>query len=781
MYKSFKYLVFLVATAIIFSWCKPLFAQDMTVRYYNIGVSSFHDIYVNPNTGNDSNSGANRTAPLRTVAAAWALIPQSTSLTQPYRILLMSGEYPESSMPPSNWFELRNGDASHPVIIQALDGKHSVHIHAFLQFNQCNYIYLLNLDFVTDPGYGGGSNVLHFSSCNHVLLRGCTLNGYDGTTRQPQETLKVNQVQYIYVEDCDISNAFWMGLDYVAVQYGHIQGCRIHDTDNDCLLLKGGSAYIRVEGNEVYNCQQCGLAVGQGTTYGFMVAPWLHYEVYDSKFVNNVVHDIQNAGVAARGAYNVLIAHNMFYKIGLDQIYGAGMILCSPGGRLCQGDIPTCQAYHNAGGWGQTTIGDEVECIPNRNVYIYNNIFYNPPGTRTKDTHFVFFGPQTAPAGTNIPSPVLSDDNLQIKGNIFWNGPVDMPTGIDTDTGCQPSNPTCNETLLRSQNAINTIQPQFVDAAHSNFLLVRGGNVYTAATYALPSFSGNDRQQHPLAPQGNLNNRLLRDVTGRQRQSLAPPGIFDDVQNDFNGDYLPDIVLKNPVYQVNGVWYMNNTLLTGGATFTEPIPSGYQIAGAGDFNRDGYPDLVLENSTTRQVMIRFMHGLSRYADSTLSNILPAGYHIAGVGDFNNDGKQDLLLENLTARLIVVWYLNGALKIGEATLALQPSEGWKVAGLGDFNNDGYVDILFQNTSLRQAGIWYLNGTNYLRGAFLTSYFGSTWSIAGVCDITNDGMPDLMMQDLTNRLCSIWVMRDNVFVNSVGLSSRLGAGWQLVSAP
>jgi hypothetical protein len=756
-------------------------AQDMRPGYYNQGAPAYTDIWVNPVSGNDANTGATRGAAVRTVEAAWWKVPRETALTKAYRILLTPGDYQESAMPSGNWFELRQGSFAHPVVIQAADGKHTARLHAYLQFDHSSYLYLINLDFVTDPGYGGGANVVHYSYCDHMLLKGCTLNGFDGTVRQPQETLKVNQVQYMYVEDCDISNAFWMGLDYVAVQYGHVLNNKIHDTDNDCLMVKGGSAYLRIEGNEVYNSAQCGLVAGQGTTFGFMVSPWLHYEVYDSKFVNNVVHDIQNAGIAARGAYNVLFAQNTFYRVGLDQVYGSGLILCSPGGRVCEGDLEICRLLHLAGGWGQTVIDDGAECIPNRNVYIYNNIFYNPPGTRTMYGHFVFFGPQTPPAGANIPGPVLSDDNLRIKGNIFWNGPADLELGIDDTTGCRPSNPTCNETLLRGQNTINTVQPQFVNPARGDFRPALGGNIFRAITYPVPDFAGNDRQARPLAPLGNLSNFIGRDISGRARLPLSPPGALTTAPADFNGDGKSDLVLVNPAARSFGAWFLNGAAWTGGAFCATPLPDGFRIAATGDFNNDGKPDLALENAATHAVRLWFMSGMTRVSEAIVATPMTGGWKIVADGDVNGDGHLDLILENSASHQGGVWYMNGANRLGGAAFTTTLPTGSRIAGTGDFNRDGRPDLLLENPTTHLAALWYMNGVTKTGDANLTPALPTDFALAGVRDWDGDGAPDLALFSAATRTGMIWRMNGPARLTETRITPALGAGWRIMGAP
>jgi hypothetical protein len=480
---------------------------------------------VDPVLGSDSNTGDTRDQALLTVRAAWGKVPQGVPLTGTgYRIKLVAGDYPESSFP--TYWESRYGTYQFPVILEAADGPLSSRIHAYLNIYDVRYLYLVGLSFVTDPGYGGGGNVVHVEQGDHFLIRGCKLNGNDGAMNQPQETLKVNQSQYFYVEDSDIGGAFWFALDFVSVVYGHVVGNRIHDADNDCVVLKGGVAYVRIEGNEVDHCGVIGLGAGQGTGFNWMVSPWLHYEAYDLKFINNVVHHVANAGLAVRGGYNILFAYNTLYRVGTAE-NGSALFLASQGARSCDGDTPACQSRHAVGGWGPPINGDGGEWIPNRNVFVYNNVFYNPAPYRTQSAHLGVFGPVNPPADTNIPSPSYSDTNLQIRGNVIWNGPTDLPLGIEeSDQGCQPTNLTCNSIQLRADNTINTLEPQLTNPENGNFRPIEGGNVFETTTYTIPNFLWDDAPTQPAIPQGNLSNQIALDRDKNQRTSSGPPGAY---------------------------------------------------------------------------------------------------------------------------------------------------------------------------------------------------------------------------------------------------------------
>jgi uncharacterized Fe-S cluster protein YjdI len=58
------------------------------------------------------------------------------------------------------------------------------------------------------------------------------------------------------------------------------------------MYAKGGSAYVVFDSNDVYDCNESGISVGQGTGFEYMERPWIHYEGYDVKVTNNVVRAV---------------------------------------------------------------------------------------------------------------------------------------------------------------------------------------------------------------------------------------------------------------------------------------------------------------------------------------------------------------------------------------------------------------------------------------------------------------------------------------------------------
>jgi hypothetical protein len=418
------------------------------------GAPAFNQIWVDPAAGNDGNSGASRAVAVRTLSEAWRRVPINVDLSTGFQINLTAGAYPESAVP--IYWESRHGTRSAPVLLKAIDGDGTARLPNMNVYD-CRHLYILGLDISS-----GGGDVLHLDSCSNVLLRNTTIRGLGDISSYavPQETLKVNQSKYIYVEHCDISGAWDNAVDFVAVQYGHVVGSRIHRSGDWAMYAKGGSASLTVAGNEFYDAGTGGFTAGQGTGFEFMVSPWLQYEAYDITFIDNVVHDTQGAGFGVNGGSNIVMARNTLYRVGSR----SHVIEVGFGSRSCDGNQAACRAYLAQGGWGTAVVGGD-EPIPNRNVFIYDNVVYNPAGYASQWQQFAVAMPRTPSVGSHIPSPARADTNLQIRGNWIWNGPADHPLGIEQAALAAD---------VLGGNSINTVRPVLADPARGNYSLAPG-------------------------------------------------------------------------------------------------------------------------------------------------------------------------------------------------------------------------------------------------------------------------------------------------------------------
>lgn len=528
---------------------------------YDMGSPTLVELYVNPSTGNDNNNGLSSSAALKTLRAAWNLIPAQTSSTG-YRINLMPGSI--NATVQGDYLDDKYGTFQAPIILRALNGPGTFTYQGNLQMYNVKYTYL------QDFTISNAGDAFHCEKCDHFLMRKMTVTGGN---RQAHETVKVNQSQYFYIEDSNISQSYENPIDFVAVQYGHIINNKIHDGDDWCMYLKGGSANFTIENNELYNCGTGGFTAGQGTGFEYMANPWLHYEAYDIKFVNNLIHDTWGAGFGVNGGYNILLAHNTLYRVG-NRSHGIEVVY---GSRSCDGDTDlagACQRNFNAGGWGPPTTSSAAVNIPNKNVYIYNNILYNPSGFQSQWSHFSIPGPATNSTGGYVPRTVHADDNLQIRGNILWNGPASLDLGIGE--ACGANNPTCNEAQLRADNDINTLLPQFVNPAGGDFHPAASGNILSTPGFSIPDFAGGDRPTPPLAPMGDLLNDVLLDRDGNSRNSSIIPGAYGA-----GGPSVPTAELSlsvadspDPVVTGNTVTYTVSLANAGPANADNLIVSG---------------------------------------------------------------------------------------------------------------------------------------------------------------------------------------------------------------
>ena len=429
-------------------------AANPPLPAYDLGTPTFTEIWVDPTLGNDARAGASRAEAVRTLSEAWRRVPVGVALSQGVRINLVAGTYPESAVP--NYWENRLGTQAAPIIVRAADGPATARLPTVNVYG-CRHLAFEGLDISA-----GGGDVLHFEACTNVLLRNTTVRGTGtiATYAVPQETLKVNQCQHVYIENCDISGAWDNAIDFVAVQYGHVVGSRIHRSGDWAMYAKGGSASLTIMGNEFFDAGTGGFTAGQGTGFEFITAPWLQYEASDITFTHNVIHDTQGAGIGVNGGTNIVMANNTMVRVGgrshvIEVVFGS---------RSCDGDRAKCTTYLAQGGWGTNVPGRE-EPIPNKNVVIRDNIVLNPDGFRSQWQHFAVATPRTPSAGSNIPSPARADDGLQIFGNVIWNGPAHHPLGIE-----QPG----LAADVAARNAINTVRPVLVDPARGDYRVVTG-------------------------------------------------------------------------------------------------------------------------------------------------------------------------------------------------------------------------------------------------------------------------------------------------------------------
>lgn len=496
---------------------------------YDAGNPTLQQVWVDPVRGNDRSSGRSADDALRTLIEAWNRIPPNSLTSQlvaaGYEIRLQPGDYAADMIP--HYMERRYGSATAPIVFRAVNGAGTATLRAGLNIAHVGYLYFVDLDIVPTPA----ADVFHCEDCDHILLRNVTFTGgarpAEGVDAAvAHETVKVNQSTHFYIEDSRIGGADDNAIDFVAVQQGHIVRSRVHGANDWCGYVKGGSASILVDSNEFHDCGTGGFTVGQGTGLQFMTSPWLHYEAYDIRVVNNVVHDTEGAGLGVNGGYNVLVAWNTLYRVGTrSHVLEAGF-----GARSCDAadvaaERTACETRLASGAWGTTVVddGENYVRIPNQHVFVMNNVVFNPDGAGSQWQHFQIAGEFTGgPTGTGAPSSNRADNDLRIAGNVIWNGPSGHPLGVGDGSGCQASHPTCSEAYINANNAVNSQQPGFANLPAGDVRPT--GSLAGARSAAVPDFSWSDLPTRPQAPAGTSSTRVSLDRDGRARGANDPPG-----------------------------------------------------------------------------------------------------------------------------------------------------------------------------------------------------------------------------------------------------------------
>jgi neutral ceramidase len=469
---------------------------------YATGTPLLTDLWVDPAGGNDAASGATREQALRSLQAAVARVPADLGQAPTgYRLRLAAGSY-HSGPHPGLWMDGRRGTFDHPLIIESADGPGKAVLPP-LTIAKCSFVYVLGVRISASEKFPKDIP-LHAIGSDHLLVRG-VVSVAVGTTREtlPLVNFKCDQSRRLFVEDSEFDGAEIVTLDFVACQDGHIVRSKFHRSLLQAIYVKGGSAGFVIAGNEIWDSRVFGFCAGEGTGFQYMVKPWIHYEAYDIKFVNNVIHDTGGPAIAVQGGYNCLVAYNTCTRVGR---WGSPITVGFGGRGGGSGNWDRiCDDYQKAGGWCNPKRYDVT--IPSKNVYLFNNLVLNDTFASER-AHFGVSGPVKTAEGSNLPAEVRADEGLLIRGNVIANGPAALPAGDD-------------EKLLHKENAINTAPLRLVHPERGDFRVVPEALARIQGA-PIPDFKGGDLPPRPQAPPGRLCNQPSCDRAGAPRTTLRP-------------------------------------------------------------------------------------------------------------------------------------------------------------------------------------------------------------------------------------------------------------------
>lgn len=178
--------------------------------------------------------------------------------------------------------------------------------------------------------------------------------------------------------------------------------------------------------------------------------------------------------------------------------------------------------------------------------------------------------------------------------------------------------------------------------------------------------------------------------------------------NDINGDGLNDLMV---LHQSGYIIYWNqggykSTIFVKDIKFASTIfNSTYYTTEIGDFNGDGLPDFILKQTynSAYKLALNNLGGnftLKDLASVTISNgTADSQYNSTLVYDFDNDGKSDIVISGYASSVYQKKYYRSTgdnfelwhsySTAGNAAKYAAPAKGYLV---GDFNGDGSPDLL-----------------------------------------------------------------------------------------
>jgi hypothetical protein len=257
-------------------------------------------------TGNDNNAG--------TIAQPLATPAKALDIASPGdTIYLRAGRY---AIDHFLWADKANLTiASHPgekaAIVAGVEENSKTPPSVMIIV--ANQVTLLNLEIEGGSYYGVKVDLDKEPASRGVTIRNCYIHG------SGRDCIKTFNADNLLIEDCEIgpsglrdpSNA--EGIDSIGSVGVTIRNCYVHDTATTGIYLKGGAREGLVERNRVEHCRGAGILLGQDTDEEYM-RDKTRYECLNSVARNNIIADIQAAGIGTYSGSNIRFENNTVYE-----------------------------------------------------------------------------------------------------------------------------------------------------------------------------------------------------------------------------------------------------------------------------------------------------------------------------------------------------------------------------------------------------------------------------------------------------------------------------------
>ncbi len=361
------------------------------------GAASATEYFVATN-GNDANPG--------TIDQPWQHVAYGVQqLSAGDTLNVRAGVYDEHL-----YIDTVNGEPGAYITIQSYDGDLAAVLTDYVDFYARQYMKLIGFEI------SGGTNTVHIEPgrklnprSQYIYIQRCYVHDSEGG-----DAIKVNQSDYIFIEDCEVVRGADQVIDFVWVNHSAVRRSYLHDFLDAGFYCKGGSLYDVVEDcvlSHALDSVTIAMRFG-GTTDKRFRNPDSSYSSEYCVFRNNVIRDAERG---ANGTYETWYAY--FYN---NTIHNCG----SPnyGIIMHHADPPV------------TSDGGS------RHLFYYNNVFLDTDG----DMGAVYYDQSGQPyedwqhdynnfwnAGNPIPSSGMFDPN-QEPHSTFGNPNLANPTGTAT-------------------------------------------------------------------------------------------------------------------------------------------------------------------------------------------------------------------------------------------------------------------------------------------------------------------------------------------------------------
>ncbi len=206
----------------------------------------------------------------------------------------------------NQWITIRNA----PGEVVVFEGGSNA-----IQLTDPAYLRIEGLIFQHQTGNGfnlddGGS---YSTPAHHVVFDGCTFRDISATGNN--DLLKLSGLDHFEIRNCRFLNgsAGGSGADMVGCHYGVFENNTFENQGSNCIQAKGGTAWVRIEGNLFKDGGQRSLNLGGSTGLAFFRPDTAHYEAAHVQVFSNVFVGSW-APIAYVGAVHVEVVNNTFYQ-----------------------------------------------------------------------------------------------------------------------------------------------------------------------------------------------------------------------------------------------------------------------------------------------------------------------------------------------------------------------------------------------------------------------------------------------------------------------------------